>query len=344
MPNLGDAKQVMWGSTPAKEVYYGSNLIWRAMQKVDVLRGLAAYRGGNVWERGASSDVSELGVKWTVMAPMSNGESFSVGGVKVRNLGGTISISVTSNRATMSYSAPGNFPGTPLVSVSAAKDWYGYRTRLWVDGVSRETGTNGGAFKPGESTAGGSVSVDCRWVAYIPNDNVGDPHKSEDVDSVTYALLWGVAPAGGFIRGATTARHQEFLPALPDYRWVVSYRGYGGDAGRFRGGTAGASGVRVHGRGEPVEINFYFGDKFIGDFVVSSGSLEGASTSQGEDSPVIPLPWGDTLPSYASPPAANSDNYSRPGTGGSVYPDDSDGKRAKGSIGGAAEIKYYLWP
>ena len=346
MPNISDAKQIMWGSKPVREVRYGTTLVWEKLSKakVDVLRGYAMYRGGQSWDRGQSSTVGELGKTWTVMGPVGAGESFTVGGVTVTNTAGKISVQVASNRATMSYSAPGTHAGTPLVSVAATTDWYGYRTRLYVNGVSQETATNGGAFNSSESTVGGNVRVNCRWVAQVTGSVVGDPRSGSDVTEITYAIQWGAVLVKSEGRTSTSVRTKIDLPAMEGYRWAVSYRGYGGNAEKYskKGGTAGPTGVRLHDHGVGVGINWHgTTDTLIGDYSVGRGSTGAASTWSGEDSPPIDLPWGDMLPGKAaSTSASTSAGF---GAGGSYFTPDSEGKLPAGSEGGWAEIRCYLW-
>lgn len=344
IPNGTKIKEVSYGTAPISKVYYGSDLVWQKLSKVDVLRGYVAYRGGWLWDRGDSGVSLPLGKTWTVMGPVGAGESFTVGGVTVTNEAGKISVQVVSDKNTMTYSAPGTHTGTPLVSVSADTDWYGYRTRLYVNGVSQETSTNGGALKGAESTVGGDVRVDCRWVAKVTGGVVGDPHSDSDVTEITYALEWGAVLAEYSSRTRTTVRTQYDLPALEGYRWAVAYRGYGGDADKNskKGGTAGPTGVRLHDHGQAVGINFWsYTDTRIGDYTVGWGSTGAAATWRGEDSPPIDLPWGDTLSGKTASTSANTSTGN--GAGGSYFAPDSEGNLPAGSDGGWAEIRCYLW-
>lgn len=347
--NGGKIKQVSYGTTPISKVYYGASLVWQRLSKakVDVLRGYAAYKGGQSWDRGQAAVVGELGKTWTVMGPVGAGESFTVGGVTVTNVAGKISVQVVSNRGTMSYSAPGTHTGTPLVSVSATTDWYGYRTRLYVNGVSQETSSNGGAFKAAESTVGGNVRVNCRWVAQITGSAVGNPTSDSDVSEITYAIQWGAVLAEYVARVRTTARTKIDLPALEGYRWAVAYRGYGGDASKTSktGGAAGPTGVRLYAPRESLTVNWYSAfttdDRLIGDYTVGFGSNGAATTWLGENSPPIDLPWGDTLPGETA--STSTGKYSGYGAGGSYFAPDSEGNLPAGSEGGRAEISCYLW-
>lgn len=344
--NGAKIKEVSYGTTSISKIFYGSDLVWQKQSKanVDILRAYAAYKGGQSWDRGQSAVVGELGKTWTVMGPVGAGESFTVGGVTVTNVAGKISVQVVSNRDTMSYSAPGTHTGTPLVSVSAATDWYGYRTRLYVNGVSQETASNGGAFKGAESTVGGDVRVNCRWVAQVTGSVIGDPNSDSDVSEITYAIQWGAVLAKREVRSISTVRTQFDLPALEGYRWAVAYRGYGGSASKSSktGGTAGETGVRLHEHGESLTINWLsYTDTLIGDYTVGWGYTGAASTWRGEDSPPIDLPWGDTLPSNSA--STSSSSFSGSGAGGSYFAPDSEGNLPRGSGGGQAEIRCYLW-
>lgn len=346
--NGAKIKEVSVGSTSISKIFYGGDLVWQKLsrEKVDILRGFAAYKGGQSWDRGQSSTVGELGKTWTAMGPVGAGESFTVGGVTVTNTAGKISVQVVSNRNTMSYAAPGTHAGTPLVSVSADTDWYGYRTRLYVNGVSQETATNGGALKLAESTVGGDVRVNCRWVAQVTGSAVGDPHSDSDVSEITDAIQRGAVLAENKGRTPTTVRTQIDLPALEGYRWVIAYRGYGGDADKDskRGGSAGPTGVLLHDHGQGVGINFWgYSDTRIGDFSVGWGRTGAATTWRGEDSPPISLPWGYTLLSFTSATSSSTHGATRPGTGGSYFTPDSEGKLPNGSAGGSAQILCYLW-
>ena len=344
--NGGKIKGVSYGATDISKVYHGGDLVWQKLSKakVDVLRGYAAYRGGQSWDRGQSSTVGELGKTWTVMGPVGAGESFTVGGVTVTNAAGKISVQVVSNRNTMSYAAPGTHAGTPLVSVAATTDWYGYRTRLYINGVSQETASNGGAFKAAESTVGGDVRVNCAWVAQITGSVIGDPNSDSEVTEITYAIQWGAVLAERRVRSTSTARTRIDLPAHEGYRWAVAYRGYGGDASKSSktGGTAGETGVLLHDHGQGVGINFWsYTDTLIGDYSVSWGRTGAAATWRGEDSPPISLPWGDTLSGSAASTSAST--FTGYGAGGSYFTPDSDGNLPRGSGGGYAEIRCYLW-
>lgn len=196
--NIGSSgvKEIYAGGSPISAVYVGTSLVWQRRKKTDVLKGYFDYKGFTTWEGASSVTVPELGVSWTVVAPVPTGEEVAIGGVTISNTGSLVQAVIRSNSSSMALVHNGSYSGSPVVMVCASKDWYGYRARMWVDGVDVATNTNGGAFSAAESAQGGLGKRAPEWAAFRVGEEVGDVHKGGDAQLVKQALDWGAVEAG----------------------------------------------------------------------------------------------------------------------------------------------------
>lgn len=337
-------KEIYVGGSPISAVYAGTSLVWQRRKKTDVLKGYFDYKGFTTWDGASNVTVPELGVSWTVVAPVPAGGEVTIGGVTISNPG-YVRVVVKSDKASMTLEyRTGRYLADPVVMVCASKDWYGYRARMWVDGVDVTTNTNGGAVNASESAQGGAVSRAPEWAAFKVGEEVGDVHKGGDVKLVKQALDRGAVEAG--FENEPYRSRSFSLPAMKGYRWVTAHRAKGGGADRYkkRGGSAGQTGLVVHDYDKAVTVEFRDGDVGTGDLWFRKGADAVMPTWRGEDSPPIRFPWGitwikqeaagETMTGYAP--------RVRPGSGGS-YIQNSDGQAdTTAENGGDAATWYWL--
>lgn len=251
------------------------------------------------------------------------GKTVTIGGVALSNASGTVRAVIKSNRATMTLQKSGVTSPTPVVMVCASKDWYGYRARMWVDGVDVATDTNGGALKGSESTQGGSVSVAPEWAAFKVGAEQGDVHNGGDFERIKQAIRWGALEVVYYEESGKS------LPAVDGYRWVTAHRTKGGGAysSPDRGGGAGETALIVHDYGRPVEIALTRDKHVVNGRELKRGEWGVMPTWRGENSPAIRFPWGHVWGEQRTSSSVDevilpSD---RPGTGRSLVRD-SQGK------------------
>lgn len=337
-------KEIYVGGAPVSAVYAGTSLVWQRRKKTDVLKAYFDYKGFTTWEGASNVTVPELGVSWTVVAPVPAGEEVAIGGVTISNTGSLVQAVIRSNSSSMALVHNGSYSGSPVVMVCASKDWYGYRARMWVDGVDVATNTNGGAFSSAESAQGGTGGRAPEWAAFKVGEEVGDVHKGGDVKQFKQAIGKGAVDAG---YEQEPYRSRSFsLPAMKGFRWVTAHRAQGGKADQYKklGGSAGQTGLVVHDYDKAVTVEFRDGDVGTGGRWFRKGADSAMPTWRGEDSPRIGFPWGSgwakqeaagkTISGYAS--------HRRPGSGGS-YIEGSDGKAdSSAEKGGDAATWYWL--
>ncbi|WP_298076089.1 hypothetical protein [uncultured Corynebacterium sp.] len=318
--NIGTSgvKEIYVGGAPISAVYAGTSLVWQRRKKTDVLKGYFDYKGFTTWEGATSVTAPELGVSWTVAAMVPAGKTVAIGGVTLSNTSGTVRAAIKSNRATMTLQKSGVTSPTPVVMVCASKDWYGYRARMWVDGVDVTTDTNGGALKGSESAQGGSVSAAPEWAAFKVGEEAGDVHGGGDFEPIKQAITYGALEAVFYTNNAKN------LPAMDGFRWVTAHRARGGGANTFpdRGGGAGETGLIDHGYNTPVTLSLR-NEHVANGREFRFGTHGAMPTWRGENSPAIRFPWGYVWEEQQSPSNPNEVSYplSRPGTGGSALRD-----------------------
>lgn len=328
--NIGSSgvKEIYAGGSPISAAYVGTSLVWQRRKKTDVLKGYFDYKGFTTWEGASGVTVPELGVSWTVAAPVPAGGEVAIGGVKISNTGSLVQAIIRSNSSSMALVHNGSYSGSPVVMVCASKDWRGYRARMWVDGVDVATDTNGGAFSAAESAQGGSVSSVPEWATFKVGEEVGDVHKGGDFEIIKQAIRWGAVEAGYEL--SFGSREPISLPAIKGFRWVTAHRARGGyiNSSKKLGGSAGQAGLVVHDYDKAVALEFQEGSVGVDGRWFRKGADGGMPTWRGGDSPPIEFPWGKTWGKQEAPVdiSASVSGKDRPGSGGS-YIEGGDGKR-----------------
>lgn len=337
-------KEIYAGGSPVSAVYAGTSLVWQRRKKTDVLKAYFDYKGFTTWEGASGVTAPELGVSWTAAAMVPTGKTVTIGGVTLSNTSGTVRAAIKSNRATMTLQKSGVTSPTPVVMVCASKDWYGYRARMWVDGVDVASDTNGGAFSAAESAQGGTGDRAPEWAAFKVGEEAGDVHKGGDVKLVKQALDWGAVEAGYEL--SFGSREPISLPAIKGFRWVTAHRARGGhiNSSKKLGGSAGQAGLVIHDYDKAVTLEFQYGDVGADGRWFLKGAQGGMPTWRGGDSPPIEFPWGKTWGKQEAPVdiSASVSGKDRPGSGGS-YIEGMDGKGdSRAAYVGNAATWYWL--
>ena len=265
------------------------------------------------------------------------GKTVTIGGVTLSNTSGTVRAAIKSNRATMTLQKSGVTSPTPVVMVCASKDWYGYRARMWVDGVDVASDTNGGALKGSESAQGGPVSAAPEWAAFKVGEEAGDVHGGGDFERIKQAIAYGALEAVFYRSNAKN------LPAMDGFRWVTAHRARGGSAANPRGGTAGETGLIDHGYNTPVTLSLS-NEHVANGREFKSGKSGGMPSWRGENSPAIKFPWGYVWEEQQSPSVLDEPNWEtgRPGTGGSHLRNSKGDFTPGASMGGGVHISCWL--
>ena len=161
----------------------------------------------------------------------------------IRVSGGTVSVVSNGDRGkgNLAFSAP--WPGGKhLVSASTASDWYGYRLKLFIDGVQVETATNGGAFNLSENPfVSGDLTVSSEGCLFW-SVHVGKSAVTNAVTRISWVADF-VTP--GTVSWRVHNRDTEFrVPGGLVQAWAYSGGdgGAGGDGGDGYNGADGASG------------------------------------------------------------------------------------------------------
>lgn len=161
----------------------------------------------------------------------------------IRVSGGTVSVVSNGDRGKRNLALSAPWPGGKhLVSASTATDWYGYRLKLFIDGVEVATETNGGAFNLSENLfVSGDFTVSSEGCLFW-SVRVGKSAVTNAATSIPFVADF-LTP--GSVSWRVPDRGTDFrVPGGLVQAWAYSGGdgGAGGDGGNGPNGSAGASG------------------------------------------------------------------------------------------------------
>lgn len=266
--------------------------------------------------------------------------------LSLRVEGGTLSVASNGDRGRLNLAFSAPWPGgRHIVSTSTMVDWYGYRLKLFIDGVQVETATNGGAFNLSENLfVSGDFTVSSEGCLFW-SVHVGEHAVDNAVTRIPFVADF-VAP--GSVSWRVADRGTDFrVPGGLVQAWAYS-GGDGGDGGDngHRDGSSGSPGSNGNGAQVP---GFTLG--MLPSLVIGAGGAGGVGGTshwsqlrKGEPgAPGQPTTLTNFTTATATTrptPYAWGSRYLEvlPGVGGSggrQGSEDSDGDYRKGIPGGA---------